>query len=146
MTSIDFARWGMTKTKTVLSLDQKVEVIKALETKSQMQVALQYGISQSSVSRIKSRECDILDNWQTMLRRSSKSSYNATDVSSADTDSSQSLEDRCSSGKKGITPKQSYDTQPASPLFLRAIGSLHNFNGEHISNLATSFLQRYCIF
>jgi predicted transcriptional regulator len=52
-----------------LSLDQKVRVLEALETRNQIQVATEFGISQSAVSRIKSRESDIIQRWQEMPER-----------------------------------------------------------------------------
>ncbi|XP_069684525.1 protein bric-a-brac 2-like isoform X10 [Periplaneta americana] len=52
-----------------LSLDQKVRVLEALETRNQIQVASEFGISQSAVSRIKSREGDIIRRWQEMPDR-----------------------------------------------------------------------------
>jgi predicted transcriptional regulator len=52
-----------------LSLDQKVRVLEALETKNQIQVASEFGISQSAVSRIKSRETDIIQRWREMPDR-----------------------------------------------------------------------------
>jgi hypothetical protein len=50
-----------------LSLDQKVRVPEALETRHQIQVANEFGVSQSDVSRMKSRETDIIQRWQEML-------------------------------------------------------------------------------
>ncbi|XP_023715300.1 protein jim lovell isoform X2 [Cryptotermes secundus] len=52
-----------------LTLDQKVRVLEALETRNQIQVASEFGISQSAVSRIKSRESDIIQRWQEMPDR-----------------------------------------------------------------------------
>lgn len=52
-----------------LSLDQKVRVLEALETRNQIQVANEFGISQSAVSWIKSHETDIIQRWQEMPDR-----------------------------------------------------------------------------
>lgn len=60
--------FGMAK-RNELSLDQKVRVLEALETRNQIQVASEFGISQSAVSRIKSRENDIIQRWQEMPDR-----------------------------------------------------------------------------
>lgn len=72
--------------RTELSLEQKIRVLQALETKNQNQVAAEFGISQSAVSRIKSREYDIFVSWQEMpnrkrARRNTKSINRPTQIS-----------------------------------------------------------------
>lgn len=59
--------FGMTK-QNELSLGQKIKVLEFLQTRNQIQVASEFGISQSTVSRIKSRETDI-QRWKEMPDR-----------------------------------------------------------------------------
>jgi hypothetical protein len=59
--------FGMTKRNELL-LGQKIKALESLQTRNQIQVASEFGISQSAVSRIKSRETDV-QRWKEMPDR-----------------------------------------------------------------------------